>query len=102
MERREAQGLCAKGPARPGTPIPSENLGSRNLGATHRPRKPVKGASQAPWRLPALHSLERGRRKTGYGQPGRPNNKPPGSGALAERLRGCLKIESEVVVSELG
>jgi len=61
LERREAQGSWAKEPVRLGTPTPSR-LGSRNLGVRSRPiARPAKGASQAPWRLPALYPLVEGR-----------------------------------------
>src|SRR5262249_11070846 len=53
-------GLLARARA-PRDPHPLTALGSRKLGAiTPAPLVPVKGASQAPWRLPALQPLARG------------------------------------------
>src|SRR4051794_16397411 len=72
LERREAPGPCAKGPARPGTPTPLKTWVPESRRA-HRPiARPVKGASPAPWRFPALHPLVRGETEKGYGHPGRP------------------------------
>ena len=88
LERREAQGSCADGPARHGTPTPLKHLGPGNSACGMRPiARPAKGASQAPWRLPALHPLVEGRRKIGMtGHPGRRKTKNRGSGALANGL----------------
>ena len=71
LERREAQGSSQE-PARHGTPIPLKTLGSRKLGVQRRPiARPAKGASQAPWRLPALHPLVRGEKENrDAGHPG--------------------------------
>ena len=64
MERREAQG-SSQGPARLGTPTPL-NTWVPEARREGRPiARPARGASQAPWRLPALHSLIRGKKENG-------------------------------------
>ena len=69
-------GLLARARA-PRDPHALSSLGSRKLGVWRASvNRPPKGASQAPWRLPALHPLVfEGTRKTGYRHPGRPKNK---------------------------
>ena len=84
MERREAQG-SSQGPARPGTPTPFQNLGPGSSACEPALARPVKGASQAPWRLPALHSphVEGEKEKRDTGEPGARTTKNTGGGALA-------------------
>jgi hypothetical protein len=96
--RMTERGAAADNACRDGAPG-GAGLFARARAPRSRPRKPasearrewrtdrkvrLKGASQAPWRLPALHPLvPRGKGKQGYGPAGGPKIKRPAGGALA-------------------
>ena len=74
MERREAQGSSQE-PARPWTPIPSENLGSRNLGAiTPADRKAGEGSLASFLAPPGAPSPRERETEKGTDAPGVANN----------------------------
>ena len=78
MERREAQGPCAKGPARPGTPTPSGTWVPESWRVTPADRKAGERSLASSWRFPALQPLDRGETEQGYGPPRPPENQAAG------------------------
>ena len=85
LERREAQGSPRTRARAPRDPHPPLELGPGNSACgwadrKARPREPRKLPGASRRSIPSF----RGGRKKGYGHPGRPKTKPPGSGALAK------------------
>jgi hypothetical protein len=84
VEPREAQRPTSLAARTSSAAIPGN--GDIAVGAYKRTlARSVKGASQAPWRLPALHPLVRGEKeKQGCGPPRARKTKNRGGGALAK------------------
>ena len=91
---REAQGLCAKGPARPGTPTPLKTWVPESRRAKRANRKARQGSfagSLAPPGAPIPRFEGDGKRDTGTPAA----RKSQGAGRRSFASAGCLKIESE-------
>jgi hypothetical protein len=87
VERREALGPPSVGPRAPEAAI----LGNGDIAVSARRTPdsgPPKGASSAPWRLPALHPLIGEHGKQGCGLTGAPEKQHP---RAAERWLTMLK-----------